>query len=60
MTTHRTDEKYNQIRQTWERARLAVDRDPSGDASLEEQDSWDALIEFVETNDLTYTVRDPR
>lgn len=53
--------EYDRLRHTWEQARKALDAPyPTDSDDYAEQRAWDALIDYVEANDLTYTDKDPR
>ena len=50
------------LRQVWEDAYTTSQRsaDPSDSMILAEQQAYDALVEYVDAHDLTYTDHDPR
>jgi hypothetical protein len=58
-----TDEQiaeYVRLRTSWERACDARSLNDSEKNDATEQATWDALIDYVEANDLNYTNLDPR
>ena len=49
------------LRYEWEEARRELDQRSESDwLATQEQDAWDALVDFVEANNLNHTEFDPR
>lgn len=52
--------EYRKLHSEWQAALTLKERRGSDADELAEQDAYDALVDFVEENDLNYTEFDPR
>lgn len=55
-----TEREAMRLREDWVKAQGRMDEHYSDANVRAEQIAWDALVDFVEANDLNYTKYDPR
>lgn len=52
--------EYHRLRQAWRTALSKSNTTPTDANIRAEQEAYDALVDYVDANDLTYTNMDPR